>query len=145
MEARHDDGPRMAQCYPCPVANQDGLPVATYLQRLVAVTIDWIMCLAVASRIPLAQNQGKSFLPLGLFFLEVFLLTLLQGASAGQRIMKLKVIRSDTGQPLSMRMIAIRTLLICLVFPIIFVVNKRGYHDRMCQSVVIRAVPISSQ
>ena len=143
MEPRHDDGPRMGQCYPCGVANQDGLPLATYPQRFVAVTIDWIMCLAVASRIPLAQNQGKSFLPLGLFFLEVFLLTLLQGASAGQRIMKLKVIRSDTGQPLSMRMIAIRTLLICMVFPVIFVVNRRGYHDRMCRSVVIRAIAVN--
>jgi len=138
MEARHVNGPRMAQCYPCPVRNQDGFTTATYAQRFIAISIDWIMCLAVSSRIPVSPSHGKALLPLALFFIEVFLLTTLQGASAGQRIMKLKVISKDSGQTLSIQLVAVRTLLICLVIPSLLVVNKQGYHDRFCHSVVTR-------
>jgi uncharacterized RDD family membrane protein YckC len=138
MEARHDDGPRMGQCYPCPVSNQDEFVSASFNRRLVAVSIDWFMCLAVSALIPLDKTQGSTLVPLAFFFFEVFFLTTLQGASAGQRLLRLKVVDSETGMLLTPGIVAFRTLLICLVVPVFLRVRGIGYHDRMCQSRVIR-------
>ena len=139
MEARHDNGPRMGQCYPCLVPNQDEFVSASFNRRLAAISLDWFMCLAVSALFPLSKTQGSTLVPLGLFFLEVFILTALQGSSAGQRVLGIKVVDSETGRPLTPGIVAFRTLLICLVVPVFLRVGGSGYHDRMCQSRVIKS------
>ena len=51
-------------------------------RRMAALMLDWLMSLAIASAL-VNQNSGWAhFAPLGVFFLEVWILTALQGASA---------------------------------------------------------------
>jgi uncharacterized RDD family membrane protein YckC len=99
--------------------------------------IDWLMSLAVASAFFHSASSYAHFAPLGVFFAEVWVLTSLQGASAGQRILKVKVVRfSDGGRP-SIVQALIRTLLLCLVVTAVtFDENGRGIHERLSGTVL---------
>ena len=103
-----------------------------------AVLLDWFMCLGVAHLIHRNLAGGAQFLPLAIFFLEVGILTALQGASAGQRIVRLRVVNASTGGRISALSAFKRTLFICLVFPAIFTKEGRGYHDWFTNSVVVK-------
>jgi hypothetical protein len=99
--------------------------------------IDWFMCLAVA-RILVHSGSGTShFAPLAVFFVEVWTLTWLQGASAGQRILRFRVVRfADGGRPTAMQSL-IRTFLLCLVVTAVtFDENGRGLHERLSGTVL---------
>jgi uncharacterized RDD family membrane protein YckC len=104
-------------------------------RRFLAITIDWLMCVFIAN---LAGFEAKALSILLLFFVEVSILTALQQASAGQRIMRLNVVEFNTGAYLEVKRVLIRTLLICLVLPAVFTREQRGLHDWATNSVVIR-------
>ncbi len=108
-------------------------------RRFAAVAVDWLMCLLVMSFIPLHSRAAQNFIPLLFFFAEVSILTALQQASAGQKVLNLKVVDFTTGGLVSPLRIGIRTLLICLVLPAIFTKDGRGFHDHFANSVVIKA------
>ena len=110
---------------------------ASFGRRLAALTIDWFMCLFVAGFISGPHRSGSSFIPLGLFFIEVFLLTTLTGSSAGQKVMLLKVIDAGDGSRVNATRVLIRTALLCLVFPALMTKEGRGYHDVFANSVII--------
>lgn len=106
-------------------------------RRVFAVLIDWLMCLAVAS---VFFHTGSSFdhlAPLGVFFIEVWVLTSLQGASAGQRFLRMKVVQfADGGRP-TVKQALIRTILLCLVVTAVtFDENGRGLHERLSGTVL---------
>jgi uncharacterized RDD family membrane protein YckC len=67
---------------------------------------------------------------LGVFALEVAILTTLAGGSFGQLIMRIRVLTTD-GRSLSLLVALARTLLICVVIPpLIFKTESgRGLHD----------------
>lgn len=116
-------------------------------RRVVALFIDWLAALLVTqvlvsgSAAPLAElndTPAESFLTLGIFALEVAVLTWLSGASFGQRLVGLRV--AGRGRPLGFTAVAIRTLLICLAIPpLIWDADGRGLHDKAVDSVVVRA------
>ena len=108
-------------------------------RRVVAVAIDWAASLAITSLfLPIGQSLDSSLLTLGVFFVEVTLLTWLMGASFGQVLMRLRVQRVDGGR-LSLWRVAVRTLMICLVVPaVVFDADGRGLHDRLVGSCVMR-------
>jgi uncharacterized RDD family membrane protein YckC len=110
---------------------------ASFGRRLAALTIDWFMCLLIAGLISGPHKPGSSFIPLGLFFIQVFLLTTLTGSSAGQKVMLLKVIDVADGSRVNTMRVLIRTTLLCLVFPALMTKQGRGYHDVFANSVVI--------
>jgi hypothetical protein len=95
------------------------------------------MCLAVAQILDHSGSASSHFLPLGVFFIEVWTLTWLQGASAGQRILRFKVVRiADGGRPSAMQCL-IRTFLLCLVVTAVtFDENGRGLHERLSGTVL---------
>jgi len=99
--------------------------------------IDWLMCLAVAKAFVHGGSGYSQLAPLGIFFAEVWILTSLQGASAGQRILRMKVVRfSDGGRP-TPRQALIRTVLLCLVVTAVtFDENGRGLHERLSGTVL---------
>lgn len=99
--------------------------------------IDWFMSLAVASAFVHSQSGYSHLVPLGVFFAEVWILTSLQGASAGQRILRMKVVRfADGGRPTVMQAL-IRTFLLCLVVTAVtFDENGRGVHERLSGTVL---------
>jgi len=112
---------------------------AGFNRRFLAVLLDWFMCLGIAHLITRNLAGGAQFLPLGIFFIEVGLLTALQGASAGQRILRLKVIDASSGGRISTARAIRRTLFICLLIPAIFTKEGRGYHDWFTNSVVVKS------
>jgi uncharacterized RDD family membrane protein YckC len=107
-------------------------------RRVAALFIDWFAALLVSRLLVGAPETGpESFATLGIFFLEVTVLTWLSGSSFGQRLMGLRVV--GIGQRLGFTGSAIRTLLICLVIPpLIWDSDGRGLHDKAVGSVVIR-------
>jgi uncharacterized RDD family membrane protein YckC len=86
-----------------------------------------------------SPSIGLSLIRLGVFVLEVALLTSLGGASAGQRMMKLRVLSWPDYLFVKPGAIFIRTFLIALVIPAV-VTDKdgRGLHDRITKTVVMR-------
>lgn len=111
---------------------------ASITRRFLAITLDWLMSWAVTALI------FQSFLGLGqwillVFFAEVLLLTSMQGASAGQRILKIRVVTWPDQVIASPFQILLRTLLICLVIPALITdMQSRGLHDRFAKTVVVR-------
>jgi len=96
------------------------------------------MCLGIAHLITRHLTGGAQFLPLVIFFVEVGILTALQGASAGQRITRIHVVDAATGGRIPAGRALLRTLLICLVIPAVFTKEGRGYHDWFSNSVVVK-------
>lgn len=108
-------------------------------RRVAALAIDWAASLAITSLfLPIGGSLDSSLLTLGIFYVEVTLLTWLMGASFGQVLLRLRVERIDGGR-LPLWRVALRTLLICLVVPaVVFDADGRGLHDRLVGSRVIR-------
>ena len=57
-------------------------------------------------------------------------------ASFGQRVLGLRVVRTNGG-PLGLWRSVLRTVLLCLVIPAIVIDDGRGLHDRAVDSIVI--------
>ncbi len=99
--------------------------------------IDWLMSLAIASAFTPRSSGWSQFAPLGIFFIEVWVLTSLQGASAGQRILRMKVVRFVDGGSVTPTQALIRTLLLCLVVTAVtFDEDGRGIHERVSGTVL---------
>ncbi|MFM8193205.1 MAG: RDD family protein [Actinomycetota bacterium] len=114
---------------------------AGYGRRFIAICIDWaIATFSAALIIPLQSSSlGPSLTRLGVFVLEVAVLTSLGGASAGQRIMKLRVLSFPDHLFVRPVPIFVRTFLIALVIPAVVTDRDgRGLHDRVAKTVVMR-------
>lgn len=115
--------------------------VAGFGRRLAALCLDWLVAIGL-SRVLfsfLVYGSTESGVAiLGLFFVEVSLLTWLMAASFGQRVLGIGVVRLD-GRRLGLPAVLLRTLLLCLVIPAVVIDRDgRGLHDRAVGSVVIR-------
>lgn len=104
-------------------------------RRFLALLIDWLMCLFISG---LAGFGSRSISTLAIFFIEVTILTTLQQASAGQRILRLRVVDFTNYGIVPAKKILLRTFLICLVLPAVFTRDGRGLHDWVANSVVVR-------
>jgi uncharacterized RDD family membrane protein YckC len=110
---------------------------------MLALFIDWVACIlvlsAVVGRSALSGGgAAATFAPLGIFFVEATVFTVLLGGSFGQILLRIAVVRTDRTRPTPGR-IALRTLLICLaVPPLIFDRDRRGLHDLATGTVVVR-------
>jgi len=89
------------------------LPSASLGRRLIALVIDWTMCRLIA----------------GLIAFQ---------ASAGQRIMGVKILTYPDQNRVAPQKIVLRTLLICLVIPAVFTSNGRALHDQFTNSQSVR-------
>ena len=106
-------------------------------RRIFALMIDWLMSLAIASAFVPRAPGWSQLAPLGIFFIEVWVLTSLQGASAGQRILRMKVVRFSDGGSVTPTRALIRTFLLCLVVTAVtFDENGRGIHERASGTVL---------
>lgn len=107
--------------------------------RVIALCIDWLAALLVSRLVVGTPEPGlESFATMGIFALEVSLLTWLSGASFGQRLVGIRVV--GRGRGLGFTAAALRTVLICLVIPpLIWDADGRGLHDKAVDTVVVRA------
>lgn len=107
--------------------------VAGFGWRLLAFLLDTLMVAAICWGL-----LGGPTWVTPVFALEVFILTALGGASAGQRLVGLRVVRLD-GRPLGVLGAFVRTLLLCLLVPaLVWDRDGRGLHDKAVGSLLVR-------
>jgi len=114
------------------------LPEASLGRRLIALVIDWTMCRLIAGLLSPALFFENNFSTLFLFFIEVTLFTIAFQASAGQRIMGIKILTYPEQLRVAPQKIVLRTILICLVLPAVFTSNGRALHDHFTGSQSVR-------
>ena len=113
---------------------------ASFGRRFLALMIDWVMCQGIASLFSHHRTGAASFLPLTAFFIEVLVLTTLTGASAGQRLVGLRVVHVNGSAEVPPLRIIERTILLCMVFPALLTKEGRGFHDWLSSTVVTRVI-----
>ena len=114
------------------------LPEATLLRRVIALIIDWTMSRLIAGLIGPYLFFDSDLNTLFVFYLEVTLFTTLFQASAGQRIMGVKVLSYPDQTRISAKQVALRTLLICMVLPAVFTKDGRALHNHFTNSQTVR-------
>lgn len=116
--------------------------VASYGRRLVALFIDWALAMVIAASLARTMQwspSGRSLANLGVFGLEVWLLTGLLGLTVGKLLCGLRVIRLD-GRPVGPLWALVRTALLLLIVPaLLWDRDQRGLHDRAANTVVVNA------
>ncbi len=117
---------------------------ASWLRRIAALLIDWVASTLVTIAIIgldryADPTSGSGWIVLGVFAVEVTLLTTLTGGSFGQLVVGIRVLRLD-GRPLNLLLALVRTLLICAVVPpLVFRSDSgRGLHDMWTGSAAYR-------
>ena len=115
--------------------------VAGMGRRLAALLLDWLACLLLVRLfLPRIEygSPGSSTATLAFFAVEVALFTWLVGASFGQRVVGIGVVRLD-GTRAGLIPVLARTALLCLVIPVlIWDQDGRGLHDRSAGTVLVR-------
>jgi len=116
------------------------------IRRLGALLIDWIVAALSAVTLagvsyppaPLDKDPSETFIIIGFFVVEVGLLSGLLGRSIGKRVLGLKL-ENPEGRAIGVPRAVLRTLLLCLVLPaIVMTDDKRGIHDLVAGSRVVR-------
>jgi uncharacterized RDD family membrane protein YckC len=116
--------------------------VAAWGRRIVALFVDWfgaslVVAIIAGGTSPWTPGSLAQLWPLGAWALLVTLSTGLTGASPGQHLLNMRVIRLDR-QPVGLWNALIRTLLIALVVPPLVADNdRRGWHDLAVGTVVV--------
>jgi uncharacterized RDD family membrane protein YckC len=116
--------------------------VAGWPRRVLALWADWIASLLVAGFFVgpgvMRSDGAESWTTLLVFFVEVSVFTALVGASFGQLLAKVAVVRID-GTPVNLLLAMVRTFLICVVVPpVIYNRDQRGLHDLATGTVTLR-------
>jgi len=111
-------------------------------RRFVALALDWLMSYAIVAALTGGIGgtyPNREFSVLALFFAEVLILSALQGASAGHRIVGIRIVRFSDKGAITPKQALIRTVLLCLVVTAItYDDDGRGVHERLSNTVLIR-------
>lgn len=120
--------------------------LAGWPRRIGALIVDWLASNLAAYAIlrdSAAWQQPTTaidFVPLLVFAVEVWLLTALLGSSLGHRLFGLRARRLDGREPVGFGRGLVRTALILLLLPVLFIDRTgRGAHDRAAGTVLVRA------
>ena len=116
------------------------MPEASLGRRVLALAIDWTMSRLIAGLLNPYLFINNDFSTLFIFFLEVAFFTIVFQASAGQRILRIKVVTYPDLGRVAPKKIVLRTLLICLVIPAVFTKEGRPLHNFLTQSQTIKAI-----
>ncbi len=115
--------------------------LASWRARVAALILDWAASMALAVILfgtgVLNEAGWRSWMILGVFFVESSILTGLAGGSFGQIIAKIGVARLN-GQPIGLLRAIARQAMICVVLPTIVIgAERRGLNDLALGSVVV--------
>jgi hypothetical protein len=123
-------------------------------RRIVALVVDWLVCLAISATF-FPADEGAAFLlradsmvTLAVFALENALLVGLLGFTLGHRLLGLRVRTAGyapDGMPVpdeerapGLLRGSVRTLLLCLVIPaVVWDADGRGLHDRAAGTAIV--------
>jgi uncharacterized RDD family membrane protein YckC len=113
--------------------------LASTSRRLVAVFLDWILCVVIAyGLVAQRDTRATNAWVLAVFAVVTVLGLALVGSTPGKRLMGLRVVRLDGGRlgPLA---VLLRTALLLLFVPaVIWDRDTRGLHDKAARSVEVR-------
>jgi len=115
--------------------------LASWRARVAALILDWAASMALAVILfgtgVLNEAGWRSWMILGVFFVESSILTGLAGGSFGQIIAKIGVARLN-GQPIGLLRAIARQAMICVVLPTIVIgAERRALNDLALGSVVV--------
>lgn len=116
--------------------------VATWGRRVGALFIDWfgaslVVALVAGGTSPWTPGSLSQLWPLATWALLVTLATGLTGASPGQHLLNMRVVRLDR-RPVGLWNAFVRTVLIALVVPpLVADTDRRGWHDLAVGTVVV--------
>jgi uncharacterized RDD family membrane protein YckC len=121
--------------------------VAPMGRRLIALIVDWLLCSLIVSSITGHILFGNAQDPhyfaaqygtLALYTFEVYLLTAISGLTIGKRLLGIRAVRTDGGNP-GFKWAALRTLLLLFIIPACLSDRDlRGLHDRASDTIVVR-------
>jgi hypothetical protein len=112
---------------------QGSRSVAGMGRRLLALLIDWLLCMVIS----LAAFRSQLW-TLPIFAAETYLLTALTGLTIGKRLVNIRV-ASLGGGTVGFGWALVRTLLLLAVVPpLITDRDLRGLHDRAANTIVIK-------
>lgn len=112
--------------------------VATLMRRAGAFAVDALGSALVAGAFTAPAPPGNWSLLV--FVIEYVFFTAFFAQTPGMRLLRLRVVRLDTGGPLGIIGAVVRTALLVLLIPaLISDVDARGMHDRAAGSVVVNA------
>jgi len=114
--------------------------VAGWGRRFVALFVDWLVATGITLLfLPDVEpsSLGYSLTVLGVFAVEVALLTALQQASFGQRVMGLRVVPLASPSLRAVQAI-LRTVLVATVLPaLLYDRDRRGLPDHVAKTVLV--------
>ncbi len=115
--------------------------LAGWMPRLTSLVLDWaisMLIVVMALGTPaLTAVDWQRWAVLVVFFIQTACLSAVTGASAGQIICRITVVRLD-GKKLGLPRALLRQGLLCLVIPALVIgVDRRGMHDMAANSVVV--------
>ena len=111
-------------------------------RRLGALVVDWLACVVLVRLFVPGITYGtpdSSLVTMGFFLAELTLFTWVTGASFGQRLLGLAVVRLDGGGGLGLLGSFLRSAQVCLLVPaVVWDRDGRGLHDRSLGTAVVR-------
>ena len=115
--------------------------LAGWWPRIAALVGDWAASMVVAVAVfgagVMTETGWKSFMVLTVFFVQASILTVITGGSFGQLVAGIGVVRLD-GRELGVWRPVLRTLLKCLVVPVVVVgAERRHLADLMLGTAVV--------
>ncbi|MDT0201743.1 RDD family protein [Nocardioides sp. AE5] len=116
---------------------------ASWLQRVFALIIDWVVSMLVVMLIAGADSftgdQRGSAYTLIVFVVESAVFTALLGGSFGKLAIRLRVVRADgSGRPVDIFRALLRQVMVALVIPpLVFRPDGRGLHDMAAGTVSV--------
>ncbi len=116
--------------------------VASYTRRLVALLIDWFLCMLIAGGLASAfdwSDPTKNLVTLAVFGVQAWLLIAFAGTTLGKLAAGLHVVRLSGG-PVGLGWALARAVLLILVVPaLMWDRNHRGLHDRAADTIVLES------
>jgi uncharacterized RDD family membrane protein YckC len=115
--------------------------VASWGRRIAALLVDWLLASVVVLLLrgltAWTPGSGQELLPVAAWVVIVTVSTGITGASPGQHLLGLRVIRLDW-QRVGLWTALVRTLLIALVIPpVVSDRDRRGLHDLTVDTIVV--------
>jgi hypothetical protein len=116
--------------------------LAGWGRRVGALLVDWFASLLIVrlafSGLPYGSPES-SLATMGVFLVELTLLTWLTGSSFGQRVFGIGVLRLEDGGPPGLLRSFARSVMVCLLIPpLVWDRDNRGLHDRSTRLVLVR-------
>ena len=112
-------------------------------RRFGAITLDWLASYLIAivffsgSGTLLERTAHAGTPALIIFFTEYFLLVTLQGASAGHRILGMRIVNfEDGGRPTILQALIRSLLMVIVITAITYDENGRGIHERISRTKI---------